>query len=168
MAQQNELPWIAEARKYIGQSEIPGKAHNPTILNWLHNLKAWWKDDETPWCGTFAAHCLRVGGRDIPKDWMRAKEYAFVGKRLPKPAYGCLAVFTRQGGGHVGFVVGRDRYGNLLVLGGNQGNRVSIASFPMSRVAAFVWPSEGGAVRVPGIGRYDLPLGQAKASRSEA
>ena len=52
---------------------------------------------------------------------MRAKEYAFAGKRLTKPAYGCLVVFTRQGGGHVGFVVGKDKAGNLLVLGGNQG-----------------------------------------------
>ena len=68
MAPQKELPWIAEARKYIGLAEVPGKNHNPMILNWLHGLKAWWKDDETPWCGVFVAHCLRIGGRDIPKD----------------------------------------------------------------------------------------------------
>ena len=168
MAQQKELPWIAEARKYIGLTEIPGKNHNPTILNWLHGLKAWWKDDETPWSGVFAAHCLRVGNRDIPKDWMRAKEYAFCGKRLTNPAYGCLVVFTRQGGGHVGFVVGKDKAGNLLVLGGNQGNRVSIAAFPTSRVAAYVWPSVGGAPLDPAPERYNLPLGGAAMSRSEA
>jgi len=54
---------VAEARKYIGLAEVPGKNHNPMILNWLHELKAWWKDDETPWCGVFVAHCLRIGGR---------------------------------------------------------------------------------------------------------
>jgi len=26
--------------------------------------------------------------------------------KLDKPAYGCIVTFTRQGGGHVGFVVG--------------------------------------------------------------
>ena len=99
---------------------------------------------------------------------MRVKEYAFCGKRLTKPAYGCLVVFTRQGGGHVGFVVGKDKAGNLLVLGGNQGNRVSIAAFPTSRVAAYVWPSVGGALLDPAPERYDLPLGGAALSRSEA
>lgn len=168
MAQQKELPWVAEARKYIGLAEVPGKNHNPMILNWLHGLKAWWKDDETPWRGVFVAHCLRIGGRDIPKAWMRAKEYAFAGKRLSKPAYGCLVVFTRQGGGHVGFVVGKDKAGNLLVLGGNQGNRVSIAAFPESRVAAYVWPSVGGVALEPTPERYNLPLGGAAMSRSEA
>jgi hypothetical protein len=35
--------------------------------------------------------------------------------------------------GHVGFYAGRDG-DNVLLLGGNQGNQVSIASFPASRV----------------------------------
>ena len=56
----------------------------------------------------------------------------------------------------------------MLVLGGNQGNRVSIAAFPTSRVAAYVWPSVGGALLDPAPERYDLPLGGAALSRSEA
>jgi uncharacterized protein (TIGR02594 family) len=57
-----EPHWLPIARKYIGLTEIPGKAHNPTILRWLTELKAWWKDDETPWCGTFVAAVLREAG----------------------------------------------------------------------------------------------------------
>ena len=53
----SELAWIKEARKHIGLAEIPGKQHNPVIVNWLTALGAWWNDDETPWCGTFVAHC---------------------------------------------------------------------------------------------------------------
>ena len=165
---QKELPWIAEARKHIGLSEIPGKNHNPVIRNWLISLKAWWQDDETPWCGTFAAHCCRQGGRDVPQHWYRARAWADAGTRLSRPVYGCLAVFSREGGGHVGFVVGQDGNGNLLVLGGNQGNKVSIAAFPRSRVLAYVWPSENGVKRMPAVGRYTLPVGHAAASRSEA
>lgn len=43
------------------------------------------------------------------------------------PELGCIVVFTRQGGGHVGFAVGRDKFGNLLILGGNQSDAMTIA-----------------------------------------
>lgn len=166
----SELSWIAEARKHIGLSEIPGPRHNTTILSWLTRLGAWWTDDETPWCGTFVAQCLEKSGREIPKHWYRAKEYANYGTRLDKPAYGCIAVLSRQGGGHVGFVVGEvSKGGDLLILGGNQGNKVSIARFPRSRITAYVWPSYANGVKSqPNNVRYALPLGTAAASKSEA
>lgn len=157
MTKQVDLPWIAEARKFVGLTEIPGKQHNPTIVNWLSTLKAWWSDDETPWCGTFVAHCCREVGRDIPKHWYRALAWSDYGYRLDKPAFGCLAVFSRVGGGHVGFVVGRDRQGNIMVLGGNQGNKVSIARFDPARVTAYVWPSADGRSQSPRPERFNLP-----------
>jgi hypothetical protein len=43
-------PWITEAKTHIGTKEIPGSNHNSKILGWLKSLKAWWMDDETPWC----------------------------------------------------------------------------------------------------------------------
>lgn len=169
MIKNNELPWIAEARKHIGLSEIPGKQHNPTIRNWLIRLGAWWQDDETPWCGVFVAHCLRESARKIPKHWYRAREYEAYGTKLDKPAYGCIAVMTRQGGGHVGFVVGQTGNGDLLVLGGNQGNKVSVARFPRSRITAYVWPElADGTKSNPAMFRYKLPIGIAGYSSSEA
>ena len=140
--------WITEARKYIGTAEIPGPKHNSNILNWLKNLKAWWSEDETPWCGTFVAHCMKTAGFDVPKYWMRAKEWATWGTAVSKPTLGCIVVFDRQGGGHVGFVVGFDEKGRLMVLGGNQGNKVSIAPFERKLV------SEGGRVVA-----YRIPTG---------
>ena len=166
----NELDWIREARKYIGLSEIPGKQHNSTVVNMGIRLGAWWRDDETPWCGTFAAHCLREAGRAIPKHWYRARDYENSGTTLTRPAYGCIAVMSRQGGGHVGFVVGETKPGgDLLILGGNQGNRVSIARFPRSRITAYRWPSYAdGRPSVPLPARYQLPVGNAAFSTSEA
>lgn len=157
MAKQVDLPWVTEARKFVGLAEVLGKAHNPTIQNWLRTLSAWWSDDETPWCGTFVAHCLRETGRDVPKNWFRALSWVDAGTRLDTPAFGCIVVFSRVGGGHVGFVVGRDRQGNLMVLGGNQGNKVSIARFDKSRVAAYIWPSEAGSLKTPNKDRFNLP-----------
>lgn len=157
MEQHTDPAWLREARRHTGLTEIPGKRHNPAIINWLATLRAWWSDDETPWCGTFAAHCCRTAGRDIPQHWYRARAWADAGTRLQEPAYGCIAVFERAGGGHVGFVVGQDAQGNLLVLGGNQGNRVSVAKFSRARVLAYVWPSENGQPRYPDASRYRLP-----------
>lgn len=170
MTKKNELKWVAEARKHIGLVEIPGKNHNPTIVNWLIKLKAWWQDDETPWCGVFVGHCLAAANRPRPEHWYRAKAYADYGTRLSKPAYGCIAVMSRQGGGHVGFVVGEvSKGGDLLILGGNQGNKVSIARFPRSRITAYVWPPfEAGLQTHPANHRYALPIGSAAYSKSEA
>lgn len=136
-----EPKWIEEARRCIDVAEIPGPQTSAVIAGWLHKLRAWWSGDEVPWCGTFCAHCIDAAGLPLPKYWMRAKAWAEWGSRLAAPVPGCIVVFEREGGGHVGFVVGRDRKGNLMVLGGNQGNRVSIAPFDRQRVVAYVWPA---------------------------
>lgn len=133
--------WLVEARKHIGLKEIKGPLTNATIGTWLTRLKAWWKDDETPWCGTFVAHCLTTAGHPIPKHWYRALEWANYGFKLKAPVVGCIAVFTRTGGGHVGFVVGQSATGDYLILGGNQGDAVSIQTFPRSRNPVFVYPA---------------------------
>ena len=159
-----EPTWVYEGRRWIGLKEIPGAASNSTILHWLTTLSAWWRDDETPWCGTFVAHCLAESGFDIPKYWMRAKVWSDYGRPLTAPQLGCLVVFSREGGGHVGFVVGQDERGNLLVLGGNQGNRVSIAAFPWSRVVAFRWPDWAPIYRIdplPVLASAELSPGEA-------
>ena len=152
------LPWITEAFNYKGMREIVGIRHNSNIIKWLINLGAWWRDDETPWCGTFVAHCLTTTKRAIPTFWMRAKAYASNGTVLSQPAYGCLGVMSRKGGGHVCFIIGQTSDNRLVVIGGNQNNAVSVASYPRSRFDAFVWPSRGNGVpSLPYSYRYDLP-----------
>jgi uncharacterized protein (TIGR02594 family) len=133
--------WLLEAYHHIGMAEVPGPPTHPTITTWLRRLKAWWADDETPWCGVFVAACIDQAGLPLPRLWMRAKAWADWGVRLAQPVPGCIVVFARQGGGHVGFVVGRTKAGLLMVLGGNQGDKVSIAPFELSRVLAYVWPA---------------------------
>lgn len=136
----SEPLWLSIARKDIGIEETPGKEATPAIQRWLIELGAWWRDDETPWCGVACAHWLRAAGSPIPKHYYRARAWLDWGTPLMQPALGCVAVFERRGGGHVGLVVGRTDLDNLLVLGGNQGNRVSIASFSPDRVLGYRWP----------------------------
>jgi uncharacterized protein (TIGR02594 family) len=123
------------AKKEMGIAELPGKAQNKRILQYhpATSLKA--TDEETPWCSSFAnwvvAQCGVKGTNSAAaRSWMKW------GKELKKPVKGCLVVFTRKGGGHVGFVheVLQD---SILVLGGNQNNSVSIASYSKSRLLGY-------------------------------
>lgn len=155
MSQLPELKWIAEARKHVGLKEIKGSRHNPIILSWLKKLKAWWNDDESAWCGTFVAYCLDMAGVPIPKHWYRALDYLSYGTRLVKPAYGCVAVKARQGGGHVCFVVGQTKEGKLVCLGGNQNDMVCYALYDRKDFEAFMWY---GKTSRPAQERYNLPI----------
>ena len=132
--------WVIEAMKYLGQKEITGPRHNPFILQlWKDIKRGGIKDDETPWCAAFAGAMLeRVGIRSTRFE--SAKSYETWGVALAKPVYGCVVVFSRDGGGHVGFVVGETPDGLLLVLGGNQDNEVNIRRFKRERATAFRYP----------------------------
>lgn len=56
-----------------------------------------------------------------------------------KPHPGCIVVLTRTGGGHVGFYV-RETEKYVYILGGNQGNKVSVAAYDKSRIIAYRLP----------------------------
>lgn len=154
--------WVIEARKHIGVREIPGVNHHPLILAmWKAIKRGGIRDDETPWCAAFVGFCLENVGI-VSSRFESARSYLTWGQRLDKPVHGCVVVFTREGGGHVGFLVGVTRDGRLLVLGGNQGNEVSIRSFPRARVTGYRWPL---AVPLP---VHDLAAGEAPATVGEA
>ena len=163
MSDKPELAPVAIARKYIGLAEVKGAKHNPTILALTVKAfaatgkKSWINDDETPWGGNFLGGVFAEAGlgAKIPKEFYRAKEWESAGTKLTRPAYGCIVPFTRDGGGHVGIVVGKTKAGMLKVLGGNQSNAVNIADFDPKRVTAYRWISSG---TVPQDHRYDLPV----------
>ena len=134
-------PWIIEAEKYIGLKEIKGPEHNPEILQWWKDIKRGGiKTDEMPWCAAFVGACLEKVGIQSSR-FESARSYLQWGEPLPEAGYGCIVVFSRENGGHVGFVVGKDDTGRLMVLGGNQGDAVSIAPFNIMRVVGYRWPN---------------------------
>lgn len=147
--------WLAEARRYLGLREIPGPKHNTTIQGWLKILGAWWKDDETPWCGVFVAHCMRATGHKLPTHWYRAKGWLDWGRKLTSPLVGCVVVLEREGGGHVFIATGIDGQGRIVGIGGNQGNAVTVAAFDAARVVGYRWPAEAP---VPSAAQAGLPL----------
>lgn len=137
------LPWIDEIKTVFGLHELRDKA----------KLAAWLKSDgktlgdpaALPWCGDAAETAIKraLPGEPMPDPLKQnsywARNWAKFG--IPcAPAYGAIAVFERPGGGgHVGFLVAQDAT-HFHVLGGNQGDTVSIVRIAKSRLIATRWP----------------------------
>ena len=143
-------PWLAYARRQIGVREIAGPRHEPRVLAMWRRIGRWAgiavQTDEVPWCGAFVADCLLTGAGIKPVAISaRARAWATWGGPISlaatRPPLGAIAVFGREGGGHVGFVVAAHHEGSLDILGGNQGNAVNIRRFPRSRLIALRWPA---------------------------
>jgi uncharacterized protein (TIGR02594 family) len=85
---------------------------------------------------------VQEDGLTPPPIAVRAKAWATWGQNIrpERIAPGAVLVFERSGGGHVGFYVGEDKT-NYHVLGGNQGDRVSIMRLEKSRCIARRWPT---------------------------
>jgi uncharacterized protein (TIGR02594 family) len=140
-------PWIDTARSYLGTKEYPGAKSNPIILGfWKLARLSGIKDDAVPWCSGFACAMFEANGIASPHS-DSARSWLAWGIPLDAPVLGCVVVFQRPGGYHVGFVVGQDKAGRLMVLGGNQGDAVSIAAFSRDRVVGYRYPISGIATR---------------------
>jgi uncharacterized protein (TIGR02594 family) len=149
--------WHAIATAELGTQEIAGAKNNPRIVEYQRATGLAARDDETPWCGSFVAWCLSKAKQ--PYNVMtaaRARAWMEWGRELKRPTLGCVVVFRRAGGGHVGFYAGEASGDRILVLGGNQGNAVSIKPYPRAQLLGYRWPK---AVSLP----TDVkPLGQSR------
>lgn len=135
--------WLDHAFRHRGLKEVKGLKHSPIIIGWLKELKAWWSEDETPWCGTFVAHCLEEAGFAIAKHWYRAKDWLNYGTAvsLQEIPFGAICVKGRKGGGHVFFAVAKSPDGSIIYgLGGNQSDCVNITSFKRNELIGARWP----------------------------
>lgn len=136
----------ALACRFLGLKEVAGAAHNPAIVAMLQLDAPWAKDDETPWCSAFVNYIAHLLDQKRSHS-LRARSWLEVGTEVDsvdaEPGFH-VVVLQRGGGqqpgprvldapGHVGFFAGWDQ-SDVRVLGGNQGDRVSIAPFPKSRI----------------------------------
>ncbi|MGA0613425.1 TIGR02594 family protein [Paracoccus sp. KR1-242] len=94
----------------------------------------------TAWCAAFVnATLAQSGGQGTGK--LNARSYLDWGQAVDKPQQGDIAVFSRGDPngwqGHVGFFEGYNPDGTIRVLGGNQGDSVSVASFSPDSLLGF-------------------------------
>jgi len=159
---ESDPKWLAEARQNMGVARTGVAPGNPKILQYWKDIKRGGiKEEKTSWCSAFVGAMFERNGI-ISSRFESAKSWLEWGTRLDKPAYGCIVVFSRDGGGHVGFVVGQRANGDLLVLGGNQSSAVNIKAFALTRVIGYRWP-----VGFP-VDTRTLPVSDAPASTTEA
>jgi uncharacterized protein (TIGR02594 family) len=172
MTTATEPAWLGHAQSLLGTREAAGAANSTTILGWAKLLGTKvlgmvYNADSVPWCGLFVANCLRAAGIDLSamKVAVRAKGWATWGSNLAADRLvpGAILVFDRDGGGHVAFYVGEDAT-HYHVLGGNQGDKVSIMRLAKSRCIARRWPKG-----MPVIGKpVRLAANGAAVSSNEA
>lgn len=148
-----ELPWITTAEELIGTVEIPGSKSNPRIITWAKEIGGWignyYENDDIPWCGLFVAWCMKANDISINIDNpLSAVAWNKFGNKT-EPCYGCVMVFTRSGGGHVGFYASEDA-DSYHILGGNQSNQVNITKVSKTRYLGARWPDGFDHLKVPG------------------
>lgn len=131
---------LIEAIKHYGELEHTGKGSNPNILAWAREVgvSGWYNDDDIPWCGLFVGMVAKRCGYPAPAaKLLSAILWATWGQEVPKERASLwdVLVFSRPGGGHVGFYVGENENA-FLVYGGNQSNAVGFAFIDKSRLVA--------------------------------
>lgn len=154
---------ITHALSLLGTNEIPGKGSNPVIDAWRTELKKagvsgvdGFSDDSVPWCGLFnAIVTLRAGktpinnplwaqnwqsyGTEIARNMGTLAKPKLVFQPSLKASLGDTLVFARKTAtgfaGHVGRYIAEDATA-YHVIGGNQGDTVSITRVLKSRCIA--------------------------------
>ena len=139
----SDLPWMVEAKKVMGLHEDRDRA---VLAKWLKSDgKTLGDPSKLPWCGDFVDTAIELALPDEPRPgklgenpyW--ALNWLLFGKAC-NPAYGAVVAFERPGGGHVGFLVGQDEK-RFYVLGGNQGDTVSVTPIDRGRARGYRWPT---------------------------
>ena len=125
-----------------GTVETPGKASNPEILSWAKDIGLGhvYKADEIAWCGLATGFAAYKAGYDYaPRgNALWARNWASWGSPVAtdKAMLGDVLVFSRgPSSGHVGVYVAEDATA-FHVLGGNQGDAVTIKRIPKARIIA--------------------------------
>lgn len=144
-----EFPWMSIALGELGVRELSGAPNNPRVLEYLHSTALGEADaskDSTAWCSAFANWCMeKAGYAGTDSAW--ARDWAHWGQEILTPRRGCIVVFKRpcntkdkkKSCGHVAFFID-DTEKKIRVLGGNQGDRVSIGEYAKQDLLSYRIP----------------------------
>jgi uncharacterized protein (TIGR02594 family) len=136
--QSGEVPELmAIASSTLGLNE---RDQGAAIQEYLKNGGVNLDPATTAWCAAFVNATLKQGGMEGTGSNM-ARSFLEWGQGVDDPRKGDLAVFTRGDPngpfGHVGFFDGYNEDGTIRVLGGNQGDSVSIANYSPDTLLGF-------------------------------
>jgi len=136
------------AKRFIGLKEIVGDKHNP-FIQWCLTLCGFDNDvpDEVPWCSAFVnGICwmlnLERSKSALARSWLNVGDPIGIASAQRGFDIAILKVHYDDPGienvnfrGHVGFIHEIQwRSGVIMLLGGNQGNKVSIKGYPLKKL----------------------------------
>lgn len=136
------------AQRFVGVSEVPGSMDNPLVLAMLRLDFNWPTSDEVPWCSGFCNFVCWL--LNLPRSHsLLARSWLSVGTPIDieeaRPAFD-VVVLSRGDGpqpgplnhtapGHVGFFSELNPENDqVMLLSGNQNNKVSYSYYPADRV----------------------------------
>lgn len=135
-------PWIENVRQHIGLQEV---RDNKKLRDYLDSDGSTVGDPaKIPWCGDLVATALALTlpEEPLPGNPYWALNWAPWGRAVPAGMVplGAVGTKSRDGGGHVFFVVGHDAT-HLHALGGNQSNSICIILIAKADCNGLRWPS---------------------------
>jgi uncharacterized protein (TIGR02594 family) len=133
---------LASAQQFRGLSET---RDNGTLQDLFGKANMHVDPKITAWCAAFVNAVLATNG--LPGTGsLSARSFLKYGESTDKPVPGDIVVSKRGTGaeGHVGFFQGTDAKGNILVLGGNTGDKVGTEHIAPRNVLGFRRASDDG------------------------
>ena len=129
------------ALSQYGEREIFGVKDNQEIMKYYHEIgHNEIKHDETAWCAAFVSWCMMKAGEINAPKTLLARDFLKFWKSIQEPEIGDLVIFWRGEpngwSGHVGFFI-REKDNLIYVLGGNQGNKVTISAYSKERLLGY-------------------------------
>lgn len=153
-----EPKWMELARAELGTKEVDGSGNNPRVVSYFADAgEPGVREDSVAWCSAFCGAMLKRAG--MPNSGsLAARSYLKYGTPVETPQVGDIVVFSRGNStweGHVGFYVGETDTA-VKVLGGNQSNKVSIASYSKTRLLGYRRPIAPTAPALREAGSRDI------------
>ena len=130
-------PWLTIARRELASkvSEVRG-GENPRIIEYHASTTLKATEDEVAWCSAFVNWCL-LQAKFEGTNSAAARSWLNWGNAVDDLVPGDIVIFWRGSPdswqGHVGFFLEKHQH-TISVLGGNQGNSVSVKDYPISRL----------------------------------
>jgi uncharacterized protein (TIGR02594 family) len=155
--QLGQAPWMGIADAEFGVHRDMIQHRNARIIEYLKTTTLGAADantDSTAWCSAFVNWVITKSGRSGTKNALAASWLDWRnGRTLDPPTFGSIVVIKKKNatsdaqtgshtGNHVGFCVSYSPV-HLRMLGGNQGNAVSLASFNLQTwgIRGAMWPT---------------------------
>ncbi len=148
------------ALKEAGQGKWKETGKNPCIIACYKAVGVAQASDSVPWCAAFAGAVIKASGVQALKT-LSSLAYRGFGTVVPladksKWRLNDIVVFSRQGGGHIGFFRGYNpSNGSVLIAGGNQADNLNEVPFRQGG-ASMPIVSVSRAWSVPAA--YDKPV----------